>query len=108
MNDILNNIGKNMPYSIPADYFEKQKTQLKAIASNDGKALHRSNTVRWLSAAAVALCLLTGAGCWFHKNANNTAAAAEYGATNIYCATEDVNEEVLMELAEADIFINEF
>lgn len=106
--DELNKIaGKKLPYKVSDGYFEKQREQLLKIAEGKQTTTTISISRKWISVAAVVAVLFTSAGVWFWSANKEDIAKNDNITTNIYSIDEDVSEEALLELAEADIFLNE-
>lgn len=106
--DELNKIaGKKLPYKVSDGYFEKQREQLLKIAEGKQTTTTIGRTRKWISAAAIVAVLFTGAGVWFWSANKEDIAKNNNTTTNIYSVDEGVSEEALLELAEADIFLNE-
>lgn len=107
MNEINEMVGKKLPYDVPKNYFEMQRKELLKIAEGKEASMKASTMRKWMSVAAIVAIVFVGAGTWFWASSRGNMANNQEVTTNIYYMDEDVSEEALLELAEADIFLNE-
>lgn len=106
--DVVNRVGKRMPYSVPDGFFESlEENVMREVTTNASSTKKPTNRfTRWLTRGAVAAAIagivaFGGYKLAFKANATDSFAAVEQAFDNL----NEEDQEFLLEVYQDDYFI---
>lgn len=108
--DNINKVGKNIPYTVPENFFADMEKNILQRVTEEPKASaivtmrpHR-HPVRWIMAAAACVVVLIISGvAFFHQNEKTDMNDVEYAFGQL----NEQDQAYILALGQDDIFINE-